>query len=45
MATKFGVFREVLCGGNEKTLQFAKDVINEIMDIFPDAPYIHIGWR
>ena len=24
-ATKFGVFREVLCGGNEKTLQFAKD--------------------
>ena len=43
MATKFGVFREVLCGGNEKTLQFAKDVINEIMDIFPDAPYIHIG--
>lgn len=26
-ATKFGVFREVLCGGNEKTLQFAKDVV------------------
>lgn len=42
-ATKFGVFKEVLCGGNEKTLQFAKDVVNEIMDIFPDAPYIHIG--
>ena len=43
VATKFGVFKDVLCGGNEKTLQFAKDVINEIMDIFPDAPYIHIG--
>lgn len=41
-ATKFGVFDEVLCGGNEKTLQFAKDVVNEIMDIFP-SPYIHIG--
>lgn len=41
-ATKFGVFDEVLCGGNEATLQFAKDVINEIMDIFP-SPYIHIG--
>ena len=40
--TRFGVFDEVLCGGNEKTLQFAKDVINEIMDIFP-SPYIHIG--
>ena len=43
VATKFGVFKEVLCGGNEKTLQFAKDVVNELMDIFPDAPYIHIG--
>ena len=43
VATKFGVFKDVLCGGNEKTLQFAKDVVNEIMDIFPDAPYIHIG--
>lgn len=41
-ATKFGIFNEVLCGGNEETLQFAKDVINEIMDIFP-SPYIHIG--
>lgn len=40
--TQFGVFEEVLCGGNEKTLQFAKDVINEIMEIFP-SPYIHIG--
>ena len=39
---KFGVFREVLCGGNEKTLQFAKDVLEEIMDIFP-SEYIHIG--
>ena len=43
VATKFGVFKEVLCGGNDKTLQFAKDVVNELMDIFPDAPYIHIG--
>lgn len=33
----------MLCGGNPQTLQFAKDVVNELMDIFPDAPYIHIG--
>lgn len=39
---KFGVFTDVLCGGNEKTLQFAKDVLEEIMDIFP-SKYIHIG--
>lgn len=32
----------MLCGGNDRTLQFAKDVLNEIMDIFP-SPYIHIG--
>lgn len=42
-ATKFGIFKDVLCGGNPHTLQFAKDVVNELMDIFPDAPYIHIG--
>ena len=29
-ATKFGVFKEVLCGGNPQTLQFAKDVEKEI---------------
>lgn len=40
--TTFGVFEDVLCGGNEQTLQFAKDVLNEIMDIFP-SEYIHIG--
>ncbi len=32
---KWGVFPDVLCGGNDRTfLQFAKDVLNEIMDIF-----------
>ena len=40
--TRFGVFKEVLCGGKEQTLQFAKDVLDEIMDIFP-SEYIHIG--
>ena len=38
----FGVIPEVLCVGKPATLQFAKDVINEIMDIFP-SEYIHIG--
>lgn len=42
VATTFGVFPDVLCGGNPQTLQFAKDVINEVMDIFP-SPYIHLG--
>lgn len=38
----FGVIREVMCAGQPMALQFAKDVIDEIMDIFP-SPYIHIG--
>ncbi len=39
---RFGVFEDVLCAGKSKTLQFAKDVIDEVMDIFP-SEYIHIG--
>lgn len=38
----FGVFPDVLCAGNDQTLQFTKDVLYEIIDIFP-SEYIHIG--
>ena len=38
----WGVFEDVLCGGSDKALDFAKEVVTEIMDIFP-SPYIHIG--
>ena len=38
----FGVFPDVLCAGNDQKLQFTKDVLDEIMDIFP-SEYIHIG--
>lgn len=39
---KWGVFFDVLCGGNDWILQFVKDVLNEIMDIFLFF-YIYIG--
>lgn len=42
VSCRFGVFEDVLCAGKAKTLQFAKDVIDEVMDIFP-SEYIHIG--
>ena len=40
--TSWGVFPDVLCGGNEKNIEFVKDVLTELMDIFP-SEYIHIG--
>ncbi len=40
--TEWGVTEEVLCAGNDTTLTFIKDVLNEIMDIFP-SKYINIG--
>lgn len=42
VACRFGVFEDVLCAGKAETLRFAKDVIDEVMDIFP-SEYIHIG--
>lgn len=38
----WGVSEEVLCAGNPKTLQFVKDVMDELMEIFP-SEYFHIG--
>ncbi|MBN1647063.1 MAG: beta-N-acetylhexosaminidase [Spirochaetales bacterium] len=38
----FGIFRDVMCPGNEKTLEFCKDIISEVADVFP-SEYIHIG--
>ncbi|MDE6452285.1 MAG: family 20 glycosylhydrolase, partial [Odoribacter sp.] len=38
----WGVSEEVLCAGNPKTLEFVKDVMSELMEIFP-SEYIHVG--
>ena len=39
---RWGVSDDVLCAGNEETMLFVEDVLNEVMDLFP-SPYIHIG--
>lgn len=39
---KWGVSEDVLCPGNDKTLTFIRDVLNEITEIFP-SKYIHVG--
>lgn len=38
----WGVYKDVLCVGNEKVYQFVEDVLTEVMDIFP-SEVIHIG--
>lgn len=40
--TVWGVSQDVLCVGNDFTLQFVKDVLSEVADIFP-SEYIHVG--
>ena len=41
-ATKWGVFEDVFCAGNEKTFAFLDDVVAEVCELFPST-YIHIG--
>jgi len=40
--TIWGVSEDVLCAGNDKTLEFIDGVLAEIIEIFP-SEYIHIG--
>ena len=40
--TTWGIAKDVLCAGNERTLEFLKNVLSEIVDIFP-SEYIHVG--
>ncbi len=40
--TIWGVSEDLLCAGNDKAVQFCKDVLDEIVEIFP-YEYIHMG--
>ena len=42
VATRYGVLNDVLCVGKDETMTFVKDVLEEVMDIFP-SEYIHLG--
>lgn len=39
---RWGIFEDVLCIGNDQTMQFLEDVMNEIIEFFP-SKYVHIG--
>lgn len=38
----WGVFDDVYCAGKDSTFQFLKDVIDEVLTLFP-SKYIHVG--
>ncbi len=40
--TTWGIFKEVYCP-TERTFSFLEDVLTEVIGLFPDSPYIHIG--
>jgi len=40
--TQWGVFKDIYCAGNDSTFMFIKDVLTEVMALFP-SKYIHIG--
>jgi hexosaminidase len=40
--TTWGIFKEVFCP-YDATFSFLEDILTEVIDLFPDAPYIHIG--
>jgi hexosaminidase len=40
--TRFGIFKDIYCPGKEATFIFLKNILDEIIDLFP-GPYIHIG--
>ena len=42
VATHFGVKHDILCAGKESTYEFVKDVLTEVIEMFPDG-YIHLG--
>jgi hexosaminidase len=42
VATRWGIFEDVLCAGRESTYRFVETVIRETARLFP-GPYIHLG--
>ncbi|MCC6124812.1 MAG: family 20 glycosylhydrolase [Pirellulales bacterium] len=40
--TRWAIHEDIFCVGNEKTVEFLKDVLSEAIEIFP-SEFIHIG--
>lgn len=42
VATKQGIFRDILCCGKEEVFTFIENILNDLMELFP-SKYFHIG--
>ena len=42
VGTHFGIYPDIFCAGKEATFSFLKDVLDEVLELFP-SPTIHIG--
>lgn len=40
--SEWGISDDVICAGNDKSIQFLKDVLAEVIELFP-SEYIHVG--
>lgn len=39
---RWGGYPDIFCAGQDKTFEFLKDILEEVMDLFPSR-YIHVG--
>jgi hexosaminidase len=42
VVTRWGIFEDAFCAGNEYTFEFLENVLSEVVELFPSR-YIHIG--
>jgi hexosaminidase len=42
VVTRWGIFEDAFCAGNEVTFEFFENVLSEVVELFP-SQYIHIG--
>jgi len=42
VSSRWGVFEDVYCAGNDNTFSFLEDVLAEVLDLFP-GEYVHVG--
>ena len=40
--TRWGIFEDVFCAGNDKTFEFLQNVLTQVIEMFP-GQYLHVG--